>query len=157
MKDSSVAHPSRPTEKTVALTASPEGLGSIGKNLPDGMTPNMYDNQLYVMDVATKKVTPLTRDFNPSVESFAWSKADGNIYFTAEDRDLKSLYRVNPTNGQIDNLKALEEYVMSFDLSATAPVLVYTGQGASNSDRLYSVSLKNGRQNLIEDLSAKTP
>lgn len=144
-----------PDGKTVALTASPEGLGSIGKNLPDGMTPNMYDNQLYVMDVATKKVTPLTRDFNPSVESFAWSKADGNIYFTAEDRDLKSLYRVNPTNGQIDNLKALEEYVMSFDLSATAPVLVYTGQGASNSDRLYSVSLKNGRQNLIEDLSAK--
>ena len=47
-----------PDGKTVALTASPEGFGSIGKNLPDGMTPNMYDNQLYVMDVATKKVTP---------------------------------------------------------------------------------------------------
>lgn len=144
-----------PDGKSVALVGSPESLDGIGKNLPEGMTPNMYDNQLYVMDVATKKITPLTRDFNPSIKDFAWNKADGSIYFTAENRDRKSLYRVNPANGRIDDLKASEEYVMSFSLPTTAQTLVYTGQGASNSDRLYSVNLKNGRQNLIEDLSSE--
>lgn len=144
-----------PDAKSIAIVGSPEALKGVGKNLPEGMIPNMYDNQLYVMDIATGKITPLTRDFNPSVESFEWNRTDGNIYFTAENRDCKSLYRVNPTNGRIDDLKAPEEYVMSFDLSANAPALVYTGQSAGNSDRLYSINLKNGRHNLIEDLSAE--
>ncbi|MDE7475717.1 MAG: prolyl oligopeptidase family serine peptidase, partial [Duncaniella sp.] len=95
------------------------------------------------------------RDFNPSIDNMEWNRSDGNIYFTADDRDCQSLFRVNPTNGKIDNLGAKEEYVSSFDIAGSAPVLVYVGQGASNSDRLYSLNTRNFRQNLVEDLSAE--
>ena len=144
-----------PDGSKVAIIASPEGLGGVGRNLPEGKTPSMYDNQLFVMDVATHKITPLTREFDPSVEDFAWSRNDGNIYFTAENRDYISLYRVNPATGKIDDLKAAEENVSLFSMAATAPSLVYFGQGASNSDRLHALNTKNLRQTLIEDLSAE--
>ncbi|MDE6814151.1 MAG: S9 family peptidase, partial [Duncaniella sp.] len=144
-----------PDGTKVALVGSPEAFGSIGKNLPDGRIPSMYDLQLYVMDVASADIRPLTRDFNPSIDNMEWNRSDGNIYFTADDRDCQSLFRVNPTNGKIDNLGAKEEYVSSFDIAGSAPVLVYVGQGASNSDRLYSLNTRNLRQNLVEDLSAE--
>lgn len=144
-----------PDGTKVALIGSPEAYGAIGKNLPEGRTPSMYDNQLYILDVATTDITPLTRDFNPSVENVIWNRADGCIYFAAEDRDRRSLFRVNPANGKIDDLKANEEYVASFAVASSAPALVYVGQGASNSDRLYSLNTKNLRQELIEDISAE--
>ncbi|MCM1077230.1 MAG: prolyl oligopeptidase family serine peptidase [Bacteroides sp.] len=144
-----------PDGTKVAIVASPEAFNGVGKNLPEGKIPSMYDLQLYVMSVNSPVVKPLTRDFHPSIEQIAWNRNDGNIYFTAEDRDLQSLFRVNPVSGKIDNLDAQEEYIASFDLASTSPVLVYVGQGASNSDRLYSLNTKNMRHTLIEDLNAE--
>ena len=46
--------------------------------------------------------------------------------------------------------------VSSFSLASTAPVLIYYGQGASNSDRLYTLDTKTLKTTLKEDLSAKT-
>lgn len=144
-----------PDGRQVALIGSPEAYGAIGRNLPDDRIPSMYDNQLYLLDTDSKNISALTRDFNPSVENAAWSRNDGCIYLLAEDRDLKSLFRVNPKNGKIDNLDAKEEYVKSFSMSKSSPDIIYVGQGATNSDRLYSLNAKNLRHNLIEDLSGE--
>lgn len=145
-----------PDGTQIAITGSPEAFKGVGKNLPEGRTPSMYDHQLYVMDLASRKVTPLTRDFNPSVESILWNPADNMIYFQASNGDRSDLYRVNPSTGKIENLNSREENVMYFALSRNAPVGVYFGQGASNSDRIYSFDTrKTNRHNLVEDLSAK--
>lgn len=143
-----------PDGTKAAILASPEALGGIGKNLPEGRTPSMYDYQLFNLDIATRKVTPLTRDFNPSVDKIAWNRNDGNIYFTAENRDYVSLYRVNPATAKIDDLKASEENVASFSIAAKAPSMVHIGQGASNSDRMHALNTKTLRHKLVEDLSA---
>ncbi|MCM1138844.1 MAG: prolyl oligopeptidase family serine peptidase [Muribaculum sp.] len=144
-----------PDGKKVLLKGTPEAFNSVGKNVRDGQTPSMTDNQLYVMDIATKKVSPLTRDFNPAIESVVWSRFDNNVYFTAENRDCISLYRLNPSSGKIENLGAKEDLVNSFSVSRNSPVIAYYGQGAVNSDRLYTLSAKNLKHNLIEDLSAE--
>ena len=144
-----------PDGKQIALRAAPEAFNSIGKNVKEGQTPSMYDYQLYIMDVASKKITPLTRDFNPSIESVEWSRYDGNIYFTAENRDCISFYRMNPSSGKIENLGGKEDLVNSFDLSKSSPMAVYFGQGAMNSDRLYTFNSKNLKHNLIDDVSAE--
>jgi len=144
-----------PDGKYAALSGSPEAFGGIGRNLPDDKTPSMTDNQLYILDVESGDIRPLTKDFNPSVEYFSWNRADGDIYFTAENRDCLSLYRVNPKSGRIDNLGAREDNVSSFSTASSSPLLVYFGQGASNSDRLYSLNTRNLRHNIIEDISAE--
>lgn len=57
-----------PDGSKVLLTGFPEALGGIGKNVPEGRIPSMTDTQLFVIDVKSKMATPLTREFNPSVQ-----------------------------------------------------------------------------------------
>ena len=142
--------------KQILLSGSPEALNGIGKNVKPDQIPSMYDYQLYLMNLEDKKVTPLTKDFNPAVSRSVWSKADNQIYFNAENRDYVSLYRLNPKNGKITQLQTAEDLVSSFSLASNAPVLIYYGQGASNSDRLYTLDTKTLKTTLKEDLSAKT-
>lgn len=56
----------------------------------------MIDNQLYLMDLQSKQIEPLTRTFNPNVMQTVWSAVDNCVYFTAEDRDSIALFRLNP-------------------------------------------------------------
>ena len=142
-----------PDNTQILLTGSPETLGGIGLNLPKGLIPNQYDYQMYIMNLADKKITPMTKDFHPSVQQTVWSKTDGQIYFTAENRDYISLYRMNPVNGKIQQLEAKEDLVKGISLADNAPVMAYYGQGAMNSDRLYTFDTKKGKTALVEDLS----
>lgn len=142
-----------PDGRQLLLQGSPEALGGIGKNVKADQIPNMYDYQLYLMDIATRSAKPLTKDFNPSVTSVEWSRADGRVYFMAENKDSVSLYRMNPADGQIHQLNVPEELVKNFTLARNANVMVYGGQGASNSDRVYSVDLASGSYKLLDDIS----
>ena len=142
-----------PDGKQILLTGSPEALQGIGLNLPEGLIPNQYDYQMYLMNLADKKVTPVTKHFNPSVQQTVWSKVDGQIYFTAEDRDYISLYRMNPSDGKIQQLESKEDLVKNFSMASQSPVLAYYGQGGMNSDRLYTFDTKKQKQALTEDLS----
>ena len=142
-----------PDGSQVLVTGSPEAFNGIGKKVKEGQTPNMYDYQMYMLNAADKKVTPLTIDFNPSVQQVIWSKVDNQVYFTAENRDYVSLYRMNPANGKIQQLDVKEEMLKGITLSASAPMMAYYGQGTMNSDRLYTLDTKKGKQVLVEDLS----
>ncbi len=143
-----------PDGKKVLLSGSPEAFGGIGMNVKAGQTPSMEDMQLYILDLATGKITPRTKDFNPNVATARWSKADGMIYFTAENRDYIDLYVMNPGNGRISMIETKEDLVNSFALAAGSSLIAYYGQGASNSDRLYTYDTKSKKTILRDDLSA---
>lgn len=142
-----------PDGTAIAISGSPEALDGIGKNVKEGQTPSMYDYQLYIMGLSDRKITPVTKDFNPNVGSWEWNSYDGKIYFTAENTDLISLFRLNPANGKIEQIPVEEDNVKRFALASSAPVMVWYGQGASNSDRSYLMDLKKGKSVLMEDLS----
>lgn len=144
-----------PDGKSILVSASPEAFNGIGKNMEEGQTPSMIDTQLYLMTLSDKKVRPLTRDFNPNVQSVDWSKADGNIYFTAEDKDCVHLFQLNPKSGKFTLLKTPEEYIKSFSLASSAAEMAFSGQSASNADRLYKMNTKALKSQLVDDLSAR--
>lgn len=145
-----------PDGSQIYITGSPEALNGIGKNVREGQIPNMYDYQLYLMNLEDRKITPVTKDFNPSVTQVAWSRADRMLYFTAGNRDCISLYQLDARTGTIRQLDAVEDLVNSISLAADVPLLAYYGQGASNSDRLYTMNLRKQKPVLVEDLSAGT-
>ena len=145
-----------PDGRQVLMKGSPEALGGIGKNVREGQTPSMVDNQLFIMDLADKQVRAMTRTFDPSINSCTWSQYDGLIYFTAEDKDCVHLFRMNPKTGKIQRIDVPEDIVKHFSLATQAPVLAYSGQGAMNSDRMYAVNTKTLKATLKEDLSATT-
>ena len=144
-----------PDGKSILVSASPEAFNGIGKNVEEGQTPSMIDTQLYLMTLSDKKVRALTKDFNPNVLSTEWSKVDGNIYFTAEDKDCVHLFQLNPKSGKFTLLKTPEEYIKSFSLASSAAEMAFSGQSASNADRLYKMNTKALKSLLVDDLSAR--
>lgn len=144
-----------PDGKQILLSGSPEAFDRIGMNVKEGQTPSLTDQQLYIMEIASKKIRPMTKNFDPCVQSHEWNRFDGQIYFTAENRDYYSLYRMNPKNGKIEQLETKEDLVNKFSIASGAPFMAYYGQGAMNSDRLYVVDLKAKKTTLREDLSAE--
>lgn len=139
----------------VLLAGSPEALGGIGKNVPEGRVPSMVDNQLFLIDVATKGVTPLTKEFNPSVNDFAWSRADGLVYFNADDRDRVTLFRLNPATGAIAAIILPEENVTTFSVADNGRTLLWTGESVSSPHALYALDTKTLKPRLLA--SPKAP
>ena len=115
-----------PDGRQLLLTGTPEAFDRIGCQLPPDRTPSMTENELFLYDIATRQVTPLTKDFDPSVEGSAdWSWADGKVYFRAECRDYIYLYQLDPKTGKIVQLPCKGDDVYRFDMAAHAPVLAY--------------------------------
>ena len=114
-----------PDGKQLLFMGNPEAFGRIGCQLPDSVTPSMTENELFLYDLASKQVTPLTKDFDPSVTKVDWSWADGQIYFSAEDRDYVRLYRLNPQTGRAETLRQKGDYAFRYDLATHAPVVGY--------------------------------
>ncbi len=142
-----------PDGKQIVVMGSPECLDGVGKNVPEGRIPNMYDYQLYTVDIATGKAKALTKEFNPSVNTYEWSKADGDIWFTAYDRDYCHLYKCDPASGSIAQVEEPEDMVNQIAVADHSHKLLWQGQGASNSDRLYCLDTATGKSTLLEDLN----
>ena len=114
-----------PDGKQILFTGTPEAFNRIGCQLPADRTPSMTENELFLYDIATRKVTPLTKDFDPNVERAVWSQADGHIYFNAENRDYVSLYQLNPRTGKIAELPCRGDDIYRFDLASNATALAW--------------------------------
>lgn len=144
--------------KNIIAQGSPECLGGVGKAVKEGQTPSMIDTQLYLLSPGTSgkwDAKPLTKTFNPCVQSMELSPSDGMVYFTAENKDCVHLYQLNPKNGKILQVKEPEDIVSRISVSSANGLIAMYGQGASNSDRMYILNPKQQKSQLIDDLSSE--
>lgn len=148
--------------RTFVISGSGEVLDGIGLNIKEGQTSNMGDGQLFLYKLAGSVTPPggfsITKDFNPSVQNFSVDIKSSTIYFQAEDKDRVRLYSFtlggkNP--GKIIEYPVKEDIISGFSVAANAPELVYYGESASNSQRLYSMNLKKKEKESVclKDLS----
>lgn len=126
-----------PDGKQILLQGGPEALGGTGLNVKEGQTANLFDNQLFLMEIASRKITPLTRDFNPSVNQATWRSYDNQIYFSAEDKDYVRLFKLNPADGNISRLPIEVEVVARYSVADKAPQIGYYGQSISTPSQAY--------------------
>ena len=143
-----------PDGKKLLVRASPESFDRIGEHIAPGQTSSMIFQVLYLYDIATGKVTPLTDRIPQSVGNFVWNRTDGQIYFSAEDRDRIGLFTVDPKSpGKVRPIDVREEVVTGF--SCEAGTIAYVGEGASNSMRCWARDLRGKSSDiLMEDSSA---
>ncbi|WP_289006749.1 prolyl oligopeptidase family serine peptidase [uncultured Parabacteroides sp.] len=142
-----------PDGKLLAIEGSGEAFDGIGLNIAPGQTSNTADGQLFIYDLGSKQVSPVSKDFNPSIQYFTWNRHDKQIYLQGEDKDCVRLYVLNPSTGKIKPIPLKEDILSDFTLAESAPELVYYGESASNSQRLYSVNLKKNTTVCLKDLS----
>lgn len=135
-----------PDGSQVLFTGSPEAFGRIGCQLPANVVPSMTENELFLFDIATKQVTPLTKDFDPSVERVDWLWADGQINFSAEDRDYVNMFVLDPKTWKISRLPVSGDYTYRYDLAAQASVLAYLSYKTMEPASAYVMNLKTGKQ-----------
>ena len=140
-----------PDGRQILIPGTPEAFNRIGCQLPASVTPSMVEMELFVYDLATRQVTPLTKDFDPSISMADWSKADGQIYFTAEDRDYVRLFSLNPKTGAITRQPAGGDYVYSIGLAAQAPVITYLSYETMAPASAYVLNLKTRKQQTVFD------
>ena len=135
-----------PDATKLIVQATPEAFNRIGCILPENVTPNMYEYELYLFDIATKQVKPMTKDFAPAVSDVEWSAADGKIYFTAEDRDYVRFYCMNPENGKIEQMPVAGDYVFRTSLASNAQMFAYLSYEAISPASAYVMNLKTKKQ-----------
>lgn len=140
-----------PDATKVLVMGSPEAIGGIGKNVPEGRIPSMVDTQLFMYNVADRKFKPLTRDFDPNVTSAQWSRADGQIYFVAENRDCISAYRLNPDTGKIVQLPIRQDIIKRLSLPDEGVNAAFCSQSMDNPDRLYIFNTKTLRSTMLDE------
>jgi len=140
-----------PDGTKILISGSGEAFEGIGNTLNAGEIPNSYNRQAFIMDMNTKQVEAITRDFNPSIDNSYWNSADGNIYFRTTDRDLSHIYRYNPKNKQFKLITLEEEVVRSISYAKNGTFAVYYGVGDTNSTRAHLFDMKNERSVLISD------
>ena len=136
-----------PDGSQVLFVGNPEAFNRIGCQLPAEVTPSMTENELFLFDIASKQVKPLTKDFDPSINDVDWSWADGQIYFSAEDRDYVNMFVLNPNTGNVAKLPVKGDYTYRFNMAAHAPVLAYLSYKTMEPASAYVATIKNAKFN----------
>jgi len=66
------------------------------------------------MDLSTRKIQPITKDFHPTVSPLQWNHGDGCIYFNTDDGDCKNIYRYSPKDGKFEKLNLETDVTSAF-------------------------------------------
>lgn len=146
-----------PDGKSVLFSGSPAAFDGIGNNSAPHPIPNDFDIQLFLMDLATRQVKPLTRDFNPSVNSVrCWNTVNGLIYFLGSDGFYNRIYALNPKTGKIDTLPVEIDNVAGMAMGDDSDAyLAYFGQGYEYQGRACLYNVKNRTNRIIADPGAE--
>lgn len=149
-----------PDSRKLLFTGTPEAFGGIGNVCPDGMIPNNYEYELFLMDLDTKKIEPITKELDPSISNVHWSTADNHLYAVCENKDLVSVFRLNMTekngqrNGKWEMLQLNEPNIKGdISLAKEKPVMVYTGLSGETTDHSWVLDLKKNKHTSLTDLN----
>jgi len=140
-----------PDGKKVLIEGSAEAFGGIGQNIDAGQIANSYNGLAFIMDLSTKKIDPITKNFDPAIDNSFWNKKDNLIYFRTTDKDYVNMYTYNPTNKSFVKLPLGEEVIRSFATADYNDIAVYYGVSQSNSTRAYLYDTKTNKSTLIAD------
>lgn len=133
-----------PDGKVLLVRGGPSAFDGAGVALPAGRVPNDYDQQLYLLELDGGKVTPLTRQFDPSVSSAVWHRGDGQIYLSATEGSRQRLYRLDPETRSFTRLETGVDVVSDWDVGTDIPVAVFIGSGAAQPPRVSVLDLAKG-------------
>ena len=137
-----------PDGKKLLISGGPSAFGKLGENIGKNQIANQYDTQLYIYDLATKKVDAITRDFNPSVEEMTWHK-NGNIYIKTTDADFVRLYCY--ADGKFTRIECPGDMILRTSFASHADRMMYTASNTDYPPRIYTLNLTDNQAALWAD------
>ncbi len=139
-----------PDGKKLLTYGGPDCFDGVGRNIAEGQIANNYDTQLFIYDLESGKVDPITKDFDPSVNSAYWHPLDNNIYISVGEEIYGRVYSWNEKERKFNKLNTVSEVAGGFDVAENAAVAVYTGNQQGMPDRAWLMDLQDGSNKLID-------
>jgi len=137
-----------PDGTKILVQGGPECFGKLGVNISEGRIPNSYDSQLYIFDLVSKSVEPITKNFDPAIGDAFWTK-NNEIYVSVTDKDYGNLYKYSFKSKSFSKINLLVEVLSDIDIAYDKPLALYTGTSISTPKKLYSIDLRKGISELI--------
>ncbi|MDR2953624.1 MAG: prolyl oligopeptidase family serine peptidase [Prevotella sp.] len=152
-KDEGFAHSASfsPDGKKILISGSGEAFNGISLNIDERQIANSYNSLAFIMDLKTKEIDPITKNFDPSIDSHYWSEKDNHIYFRTTDMDYVNVYRYDTGKKTFTKLSLEEDVVRNFSIGKRSDIAVYFGVSQSNSTRAYIYDMKNQKSKMIAD------
>jgi dipeptidyl aminopeptidase/acylaminoacyl peptidase len=142
-----------PDGKRLLVVGGASAFDGIGNLLAEDVIPNDFDKQAFLFDLNTEQVDPITRGFDPSIESAFWSRQDNNVYFRASDRSFVRLFRYSIPRKNFLPLPAGVDYIDRIDFGRAKNTAVFWGCGATDPYKLYRLDLSTGQAVLLKDFN----
>lgn len=139
-----------PDAKSIVVTGSPEAFNRVGCTLPENVIPSTYDIQLYLLNVADKSVKPLTRNLNPSVIDSRWNRYDNKLYVRTNDKDKRTLYRLDPKTADFELIELPESAVSGISIPESSAIISWWGQSENKPDGLYTLDTSTDISTLLD-------
>ncbi len=140
-----------PDGKKIVVSGGPDLFGETGRNIGDNPIANNYDGQLYIYDISSGSVDPITRDFDPSVGSATWHPADNRIYISATDRVYRSIFSYDIKTKNFTKIPIGPDVVGRFDIASGSLKAAYTGTGNNAFPKGWLLDLTTGKSTLFEN------
>ncbi|KZN51148.1 alpha/beta hydrolase family protein [Pseudoalteromonas luteoviolacea] len=122
-----------------------------GRVVAKDVLVNNYDTQLYWMNDDGAEVKPLSKQFDPSIDSFSVLN-NGDLVLKVTDEDRKKLYFYDESKGKFKSLNTKLDVVDKFSVAdKRSPVVFATGTTASTPQKLIQLSVKNNRAKTLWD------
>lgn len=142
-----------PDGTQIFVTGSPQAFGRIGMNAPGHDIPNDFDIQGFILDIASRNVKPMTRNFDPSISGTpVWNAVNGKIYFRAVEGFHTNIYSLEPDKGAFSKLDTSTPSTFGFSIGDNeAALMAYWGGDFTDTGMGYLLNLKSGKNTLVDD------
>ena len=139
-----------PDAKKLLALGSAALFDGIGARIKPGQIVNDFDVQAFEMNLADRKVRPLTKDFDPSVQQAEWAK-DGKIYILGENGFENNMFVLDPANLQFKEIPLSIDALRGFSMSRDGSKIAYWGQGADYAGSGYIYDTRKKKDTLVDD------
>ncbi len=130
-----------PDGKQLLVLGGPSAFGEIGVATPQGVVANEYDTQAYLFEIATKKVTPITRDFDPMIEAASWASG-GTLLLRGEEGTRVALFRWDPATSSLSRLPSAVDVISRSSLAEDGTAVAYYGSSVNSPGELHLLDLR---------------
>lgn len=134
-----------PEGDRVLILGGASAFDRAGVNVPNGMIPNEYDTQAYILEISSGDVEAISREFDPAIEQALWSRHDGRIYLRAQQGSFVRLFRLHVERNEFEPLESGLETATNLNLADRAPRLAYLGAGVSQPPRVVVLNTDSGQ------------
>jgi dipeptidyl aminopeptidase/acylaminoacyl peptidase len=140
-----------PDGKKLLATGGPNAFDGAGVNVPEGTIPNNYDRQAYIYDIASREVSSITKNFDPSVSSVHWHPTNNTIYLHVVEEDFQRLYSYDHTRNTFRRIETGVDMISNINFSNNSPTATFNGSNINAPAKSYSINLRTNKVDVLAD------